>query len=101
MKIVEIRSHEMRLPGRALQALERREPVAVTHYGKRRHVVLAEEQFALVAPLLELLEEGASVPSELLMTEEDIALERALAADRRPDAAEDALVEAALADDAA
>jgi len=98
MEIFEIPSHEMRLPPQALAALEQRQPVAVTRYGKRRHVVLSEEQFALVAPLLELLEEGASVPSELLMTEEDIALERHLAEDRQPDPAEDALIESALTD---
>jgi hypothetical protein len=96
MKVVEVRSQEVRLPATALQALGRREPVAVTHYGKRRHVVLAEEQFALVAPLLELLEEGVTVPMELLMTTEDIELERALAEDREPSAAEDELIASAL-----
>ena len=96
MDVVEVRSQEVRLPARALDALERDGAVAVTHYGRRRHVVLTDERFALVAPLLELLEQGARVPAELLMTTEDIALERALAEDREPSAAEEALIEAAL-----
>lgn len=96
MQVVEVRSQEVRLPARALDALDQHGVVAVTHYGKRRHVVLSDDRFALVAPLLELLEQGASVPSELLMTKEDIALERALAEDREPSAAEEALIESVL-----
>lgn len=46
--------------------------------------------------LRELLEQGVRVPAELLMTTEDIALERALAEDREPSVAEEALVESAL-----
>lgn len=91
-----MRSQEVRLPARALAALERHGVVAVTRYGRRRHVVLTDESFALVAPLLELLEQGVRVPAELLMTTEDIALERALAEDREPSEAEEALIEAAL-----
>ncbi len=96
MKLVEVGSREVRLPARAIEALARREVVAVTHYGKRRHVVLADEQFALIEPLLELLAEGARVPSETLMTKEDIALERALAEDREPSEAETALIDSVL-----
>jgi hypothetical protein len=94
--VIEVRSQEVRLPARAVEALERHSVVSVTHYGRRRHVVLTDESFALVAPLLELLEQGASVPAEMLMTTEDIALERALAEDREPSAAEGALIESAL-----
>lgn len=94
--VTEVRSQEVRLPATALEALSRGGVVAVTHYGRRRHVVLPEERFSLVAPLLELLEEGARIPSELLMTTGDIALERALAEDREPCAAEETLIESVL-----
>jgi hypothetical protein len=96
MRMLEIGAQEVRLPERAVEALEQDIPVAVTHYGRRRHVLLSEERFALVAPLLELLEAGASIPSELLLTEGDLELERMLAAAREPDAAEDELVAEAL-----
>jgi hypothetical protein len=96
VNVVEVRSQEVRLPAEAVDALERHGVVAVTHYGRRRHVVLTDESFALVAPLLELLEQGARVPAELLMTTEDIALERALAEDREPSAAEEAIIESTL-----
>jgi hypothetical protein len=45
---------------------------------------------------IELLEQGGRLPAEWLMTTEDIALERALAEDREPSAAEEALIESAL-----
>jgi len=96
MDVIEVRSQEVRLPGRAVEALDRQGVVAVTHYGRRRHVVLTDERFALVAPLLELLEEGAGIPAELLMTTEDIALERTLADDREPSPAEEQLIETVL-----
>jgi hypothetical protein len=96
MRIIEVCSTEVRLPRRAVEALDRQGVVAVTHYGRRRHVVLTDERFSLVAPLLELLEEGAAIPAELLMTTEDIALERALAEDREPSPAEEQLIETAL-----
>ena len=91
-----MRSQDVRLPALAVDALERHGVVAVTHYGRRRHVVLTDESFSLVEPLLELLEQGVRVPAELLMTTEDIALERALAEDRDPSDGEEALIEAAL-----
>lgn len=96
MEVIEVRSQEVRLPGRAVEALDRQGVVAVTHYGRRRHVVLTDERFSLVAPLLELLEQGAGVPAELLMTEDDIDLERALAEDRATSPAEEQLIETAL-----
>ena len=97
MDVVEVRSQEVRLPSRAVEALDRQGVVAVTHYGRRRHVVLTDERFSLVAPLLELLEEGVGMPAELLMTTDDIALERTLAEDREPDPAEEQLIDTALA----
>jgi hypothetical protein len=96
MEVIEVRSQEIRLPGRAVETLDRQGVVAVTHYGRRRHVVLTDERFSLVAPLLELLDEGAGVPAELLMTAGDIELERTLAQDREPTPAEDQLIETAL-----
>lgn len=98
MKVVEIAAKEIRLPGEAVAALEEHGVVAVTHYGRRRHVILADEDFALVEPLLELLREGTEVPAEMLMTKEDIALERALAEDREPSPGEEELIEAVLAE---
>ncbi len=68
--------------------------MAVTRYGQPIHVVLSQEQFALVAPLLELLEQGVAVAAELLMTEEDLALTRELAEDREPTEAEERQIEA-------
>jgi len=96
MKLVEVKSQEVRLPSHALEAIGRHEVVGVTHYGKRRIVCLNEEDYVLVEPLLDLLKEGRPVPSELLMSSEDIALERALAEDREPAPAEDELIELAL-----
>lgn len=98
MKIVEVPAQEVRLPAQAIEALAAHVPVAVTRYGRRQHVVLAEEQFRLVAPLLELLEEGVAVSPELLMAREDIELERDLARDREPSDAENAQIEALLAE---
>lgn len=98
MELVEIPAHEVRLPAEAVEALAAHRPVAVTRYGRRQHVVLANEQFELVAPLLELLEQGAAVSPELLMTGQDLALERDLAEDREPSAAENAQIDALLAD---
>ncbi|MEX0674744.1 MAG: hypothetical protein WD067_08210 [Gaiellaceae bacterium] len=98
MKVVTIAAKEIRLPGEAVAALEGRSVVAVTHYGRRRHVILSDEDFALVEPLLELLRDGADVPAEMLMTKEDIALERALAEDREPSPGEEELIEEILAE---
>jgi hypothetical protein len=96
MQLLEIRSQDVRLPAEALEALEHDAAVVVTHYGRRRHVVLSEERFALVAPLLELLDEGVRVPAEMLMTASEIDLERALAEDREPAPGEEALIDATL-----
>jgi hypothetical protein len=70
----------------------------VTRYGRRQHVLLTNEQFELVAPLLELLEQGAAVSPELLMTSQDIELARDLAEDREPSAAENAQIDVLLSD---
>ncbi len=96
MNVIEVSSQEVRFPAAAVQALERHDVVAVTHYGRRRHVVLSEDQFALIAPLLELLEEDARVPSELFMSNDDMRLERELAEDRASTEGENALIAAAI-----
>ena len=64
-----------------------RSPLAAPAASGRRH-----ERFDQVAPLLELLQEGALVSPELLKTEEELELEHALAHDRLPTAAEDAQI---------
>jgi PHD/YefM family antitoxin component YafN of YafNO toxin-antitoxin module len=92
VNILDVPAQEARLSAKIAEALAERRPVAVTRYGKRLAVVLSEEQFELVAPLLELLEDGAFVSPELLKTKEDLELERELAQDRLPTEAEDAQI---------
>ncbi len=92
IEVLQIPSKEFRLPNEAVEALAQGRPVAVTRYGQPVHVVLSQEQFAQVAPLLELLNEGATVSPELLMTHEDIELIRDLAEDREPAEAEEAQI---------
>lgn len=99
MQTVELAATDVRLSGSAAEALADARPVVVTRYGKRSHVILTADQFALVEPLLELLEEGRTVPAELLMTNDDLELERMLAEDREPSAGELALVDALIAGD--
>ena len=89
IETLEIPSKEFRLPAEAIEALADGKPVAVTRYGQPVHVVLSQEQFAQVAPLLELLHEGDTVSPELLMSREDIDLMRDLAEDREPAEAEE------------
>lgn len=89
MKLIEVKAQEVRLPTAASDALAEGTPVAVTRYGEPVHVVLSQDQFARVAPLLELLDEGATVSPEMLMSREDIALERELADDRESPEAEE------------
>jgi PHD/YefM family antitoxin component YafN of YafNO toxin-antitoxin module len=89
LETLEIPAQEVRLPAEAVEALTHGKPVAVTRYGQPVHVVLSQAQFAWVAPLLELLSEGANVSSELLMSNEDIELMRDLAEDREPAQAEE------------
>lgn len=98
MELLEVAAQDVRLPADAVEALAAHRPVAVTRYGRRQHVLLTNEQFELVAPLLELLEEGVAVSPELLMTVQDIALERDLAEDREPSPAENAQIDALLSD---
>jgi PHD/YefM family antitoxin component YafN of YafNO toxin-antitoxin module len=89
IEILEIPSKEFRLPTEAIEALSDGKPVAVTRYGQPVHVVLSQERFAQVAPLLELLTEGVTVSPELLMSKQDIELMQDLADDREPAKAEE------------
>ena len=81
-QMIEVPAKEVRLPQAATDALAQGRGVVVTRYGKPVHVVLPEDQFASVAPLLEVLAEGATVSPEMQMTKDDIALVRDLADDR-------------------
>jgi len=99
--VLEVAAQEVRLSAKIAEALAERRPVAVNRYGKRLAVLLSEEQFDQVAPLLELLQEGAAVSPELLKTEDDLELERALAQDRLPaDAEQEQIAELLRASDA-
>jgi hypothetical protein len=92
MDVLEVRAQEVRLSAKIVAALAERRPIAVSRYGTRLAVLLSDEQFDLVAPLLELLQEGALVSPELLKTQEDFELERALAQDRVATDGEDAQI---------
>ncbi|MGH3110381.1 MAG: hypothetical protein ACRDQT_05625 [Gaiellaceae bacterium] len=98
MAPVEVPAHEVRLSKRAAAALAERRTVVVTRYGRRSHVVVSAERFALVEPLLELLDDGVVVPVELLLTTSDLELERLLAEDREPTPAEQALIDELIAE---
>lgn len=80
--MLEIPAKEVRLPQEAAHALAQGRGVVITRYGKPVHVVLPEEQFESVAPLLEALNEGMAMSPEMLMTKDDIELMRDLADDR-------------------
>jgi len=98
VQTIEIPATDVRLSESAAEALADATPVVVTRYGKRSHVILTAEQFALVEPLLELLEGGRTVPAELLMTEADLELMQMLAEDREPSAGEIALIDELIAE---
>jgi PHD/YefM family antitoxin component YafN of YafNO toxin-antitoxin module len=95
---VEIAAQEVRLPERAVEALAEGRPVVITRYGRRQHVLLSEAQFALVEPLLDLLQEGVTVSPELLLTDADLELERELDRDDEPTDAENAQIAALLSE---
>jgi hypothetical protein len=99
MNRVKVRSQDVRIPAEATEALAEGVPVAVTRYGSPTHVLLSEEQFGLVEPLLEMLQKGAAVSPELLMSENDIELMSDLANDREPAEAEAAQLEQLIADE--
>lgn len=96
--VIDITAEEIRLPERARKALEHGLRVCVSRYGHPTAYVLGGEQYALVAPLLDLMEAGVLVSSELLMSGEDIALARDLAEDRETTPGEEAVIEELLAE---
>jgi PHD/YefM family antitoxin component YafN of YafNO toxin-antitoxin module len=98
VNVLEISAREVRLPARAIEALAEHRPVAVTRYGRRQHVLLSEEQFSLVAPLLEVLQDGTAISPEMLMTSEDIELLRDLDEDLEPTPEEEAQIAQLLAE---
>src|SRR5688500_3968856 len=98
--MIEVPAHEVRLSKRAASALADEQVIVVTRYGRRSHVVVSADRFALVEPLLELLDDGVAVPVELLLTSSDLELERLVAEDREPSPGEQALVGELLAESA-
>lgn len=95
--VFEIGARELRLPERANDVLDRGGRVQVKRYGRPSRVVLSWEKFALIAPLLDLIEAGAAISPEALMSQADIELARDLAEDREPTEAEDAAIAAMVA----
>lgn len=96
--VIDINAEEIRLPERARRALAHGSRVRISRYGHPAAYVLGGEQYALVAPLLDLMEAGVRVSPELLMSGEDIALARDLAEDRDTTPGEDAVIEELLAE---
>jgi hypothetical protein len=90
--MLEIGAQDMRLPERANEVLDEGGRVQVKRYGRPSRVVLSWDKFALVAPLLDLIEEGAVMSPEMLMSTTDIELARDLAGDREASEAEDAAI---------
>lgn len=97
MNRLEVRSQDVRIPAEVSEALAEGVPVAVTRYGSPTHVMLSEEQFSLVEPFLEMLQKGAIVSPEMLMSESDIELMNDLADDREPAEAEAAQLDHLIA----
>lgn len=96
MTEIEVKAEDLRLPTEARCALQEGRRVLITRYGKPTSALLSYEAYRLVAPLLELIEEGANVSPEMLMTKDDIALARDLAADTETTPAEEAMIETLL-----
>ena len=88
-EMIKISSEKVRFPHEVVTELNEGNPVSVTRYGKPAHVLLSQQQFALVAPFLELLQEGVMISPEFRMTKDDIALDRELASDREPSEGEE------------
>lgn len=100
MTEIAIKAEDLRLPSDARAALEDGARVLITRYGKPTGALLSYETYTLVAPLLELIEAGAVVSPELLMTTDDIELAQDLATDDESTEAEQALIEQLLRESA-
>lgn len=96
--VIDITAEEIRLPERARKALEHGRRVCIKRYGHPTAYVLGGDQYALVAPLLDLMEAGVVVSHELLMSGEDMALARDLAEDRETTPGEEAAIAGLLAE---
>jgi hypothetical protein len=99
VSVTEVRAQDVRLPTEASEALADGRAVAVTRYGQRTVVLISGEQFDLIEPVLELLNKGVTLPPELLMTEEDIALIKDLSQDREAAEAEAAQLEELISEE--
>lgn len=97
MPEIAIKAEDLRLPSEAREALDDGGRVLITRYGKPTSALLSIEAYELVAPLLELIEEGAVVSPEMLMTKDDIALAHDLAHDTETTSAEEQQIEELLA----
>ena len=97
---IAIKAEDMRLPVSAREALDHGDRVLITRYGQPTTALLSYESYARVAPLLELMEQGAVISPELLMSQADIALMKDLAQDTENTPAEDALIEVMLTEQA-
>jgi len=100
MTEIAIKAEELRLPAGAREALEDGARVLITRYGKPTSALMSYEVYVLVAPLLELIEAGAVVSPELLMTSDDIKLAQDLATDDESSEAEQAMIEQLLRESA-
>jgi hypothetical protein len=99
MTEIAIKAEDLRLPAEARDALEGGACVLITRYGKPTSALLKFETYALVAPLLELIQAGVVISPEMLMTIDDIELARDLADDTETTSAEAAMIEGLLAQD--
>lgn len=100
MNDLEIKAEEIRLPERARVALEQGTRVRITRYGQPTGVLLNRDTYSLVEPLLDLIEAGAVISPEMLMTKSDIALAQDLAEDRDTTPGEQSMIDDLLAESA-
>jgi PHD/YefM family antitoxin component YafN of YafNO toxin-antitoxin module len=96
--VIDITAEEIRLPERVREALASGRRVCISRYGRPAAYLLGGDQYALVAPLLDLIDQGVHVSHELLMSSDDIALARDLAEDRETTPAEQAVIDELLAE---
>lgn len=97
MSEIAIKAEDLRLPSEAREALDGGGRVLITRYGKPTSALLNIATYEMMAPLLDLIEEGAVVSPEMLMTKDDIALARDLADDTGTTPAEEQQIEELLA----
>jgi hypothetical protein len=96
--VIDITAEEVRLPERVREALANGRRVCINRYGRPTAYLLGGDQYALVAPLLDLIDRGVHVSHELLMSDDDIALASDLAEDRETTPEEQAVIDEMLAE---